>query len=247
MRVLLAIIALLVPVGASAGTFQDANNAYSAGNFDVAANGYQSLLGGDRVHEDLYYNLGNAQFRLGKLGPAIYNYERALQLAPGMSDASYNLEVARAAVAEKVRDRLAGAEKASGWSRLVNTFTISELTVWVLGGNLLFFVLLIALRFLDSGFRRSVLMVVTGFVGVALLVFAGLFAGSIYERERMTTAIVLPDQVAMREGQGEGTAERGLLHAGLRVRVLETRGDWVRIRLNNGVEGWLPSSQVGVL
>lgn len=244
------LLAALIVIGSSpawAGSFGDANKAYSTGNFDLAVRGYEEQLAQGTVHEDLYYNLGNAYFRLGRLGPAIYNYERALLLAPGMPDAAYNLEVARAAVAEKVRDRMAGAEQDPRWIRMVKAFTISELTLWLLGLNLLFFSLLLVLRFLDSGFRRSVLTVLTAFVGLGLLLFATLFAGNIYARERIETGVILPDQIVMREGQGVQTAERGLLHAGLRVRVLETRGEWMRIRLSNGVEGWIKGEQVGVL
>ncbi|MBT8495987.1 MAG: tetratricopeptide repeat protein [Deltaproteobacteria bacterium] len=247
MRILLVAAFFSLTAQAAAGTIQDANKAYSTGNFDAAARGYEEQVARGVVHEDLYYNLGNAYFRLGRLGPAIYNYERALLLAPGMPDATYNLEVARSAVAEKVRDRMAGAEQEPRWMRMVNAFTISELTMWLLVTNLLLFALLVALRFLDTGFRRSVLMVLTAFVAVALLAFASLFGGNIYARERVQTGVVLPDQIAMREGQGEQTAERGLLHAGVRVRVLETRGKWMRIRLSNGVEGWIVRDQVGVL
>lgn len=237
----------VAPTIASAASLEDANRLYTAGEFDDARDAYRELVASGVDSEDLYYNLGNAHFRLGALGPAIYSYERALRLDPDMSDARYNLEVARSAVGEKIRDRLEGAERQSRWVRMARHFTISELTVGVLALNALFFGLLIALRFLVSGFRRSVLRVLSAFVGVALLASAALLGGNIYLRERVDEGIVLPDQASLREGNSADTAERGQVHAGLKVRVVETRGPWTRVRLSNGVEGWLEGDQLGRL
>jgi len=45
---------------------------------------------------------------------------------------------------------------------------------------------------------------------------------------------------------GSGDAH-GQIHAGLRVRLLERDQDWLRIRLANGLEGWLRDQDVGRL
>ena len=37
------------------------------------------------------------------------------------------------------------------------------------------------------------------------------------------------------------------MHGGLRVRVLEREHDWVRVRLANGLEGFLRAEDVGLL
>jgi len=225
----------------------DANRAYLDGDLEKAISGYERLVADGVTHEDVYYNLGNSYFRVGKLGTAIYNYERALDMHPGMADAVYNLEVARAAVATRIRDRLKGAEKEPWWVRVLQFLTISQLTVLVVVCNLLLFGLLVVLRFLESGFRRAVLLVLTSSLAIALLVSSGLLGGSIYLRESRTVAVVLPDQVVLREGIGDDSAERGQLHAGLRVVVIDRRGDWVLVRLSNGVDGWVEAKHVGVL
>lgn len=248
-RLLLLVGMLLLPAPyvMAAGDFGAANRAYVAGDFEEAARGYSALAERGVENEDVYYNLGNAEFRLGRLGHAIYNYERALRVAPHLSDARYNLEVARGAVAERVRDRLVGAETPPWWVRAATWMTISEMTVVLLFGNLLFFAMLAALRFLYSGFRRSVLLVVSSFCAVGLLLLGFLYVANVYEREVLTTAIILPEQLLLREGKGEQTAERGQLHAGLRVRVLDKGADWVLVRLSNGVEGWVEARHVGLL
>lgn len=54
---------------------------------------YEKLLQGGVESAALYYNLGNAYYRTGKIAASILNYERALKLDPNNKDAKYNLEL----------------------------------------------------------------------------------------------------------------------------------------------------------
>src|SRR5438045_7104192 len=75
--------------------FAKANEAYSAGRFQEAVEGYQSLASSGQWSANLFYNLGNAWFRLGNFGEAILNYERALALDPHHPEAAANLVLVR--------------------------------------------------------------------------------------------------------------------------------------------------------
>lgn len=248
---LLVVVAiLLVPMSARADsgtTFRDANQAYQEGRFAEAAAGYETLVAAGIEHEDLYYNLGNAYFRDGKLGPAIYNYERALRIDPDFEDANFNLEVAREAVAERVTDRLKGAEADPWWVRAATFFSLSELTVAFLLFDVLFFAGLIALRFLATGFARTGLIATTAFVGAALLLSLVLLRTNVYVQREVHQGVVVADSVVLREGAHQNAAERGKLHPGVRVRVRGRDAGWLRIGLANGMEGWVPDNAIGRL
>ena len=56
-----------------------------------------------RGSADLAFNLGDAYFRKGALGPAIWSFERALALDPGDEDARYNLDKARKLAAGRAK------------------------------------------------------------------------------------------------------------------------------------------------
>ena len=76
------------------------NAAYSNNKFDEAIALYEDLL---KTQESaaLYYNLGNAYYKSGKLAPAILNYERAILLDPNDDDIKSNLELAKLQTVDK--------------------------------------------------------------------------------------------------------------------------------------------------
>src|SRR6266567_2267062 len=60
--------------------FAKANANYAAGHFQEAVNGYETLVRSGEWSANLFYNLGNAYFRVGDFGHAILNYARALEM-----------------------------------------------------------------------------------------------------------------------------------------------------------------------
>jgi len=248
---LLFAIALVAATATSAHaqvkTFGEANELYSRGEFERAAIAYEQLVDRGIESESLYYNLGNAYFRVGRLGPAIYNYERSLRLDPSFADADYNLAVAREVVAERFGSRLKAAETDPVWVRMVSFWPTSRMTAVFLGLNILFFGVLIGLRFVAEGLVRTALIVTDVFVGFALAAVLALLIGSAVFLGQVKMGIVLDDQVVMREGANERFAERGLLHPGLRLRIEGSDGSWLRVELSNGVDGWVPQSSIGRL
>src|SRR5204862_4635113 len=102
--------------------FTKANQDYSEGNFQEAVHGYQSLVKSGLWNANLFYNLGNAWFRLGDFGEAILNYERAVALDPHHPEAGANLAL--------VRDEARALElKRTGVERYVDAGTSAEYSI----------------------------------------------------------------------------------------------------------------------
>jgi hypothetical protein len=220
---------------------------YYAGRYDKAVEGLERLLGVPVEHEDVHYNLGCAYFRSGKLGPAIYHFERTLALDPGAEDARFNLDTARALAAARVKDEIKGAAAEPWWVRAVTAVSLRSwailfLCLWWASLGVLF-----ALRYTHAGPARSGLIAINSILAGLALTSALLLAGRVHLGMRMPSGIVLPDQLAVREGPDGSTKVSFTIHAGLRVR-LQARGDgWMRVRLANGLEGWVPQREIGVL
>jgi tetratricopeptide (TPR) repeat protein len=228
-------------------TFRRGNEAYFNGRHQEAIDAYEQVAALGVVSQDLFFNLGNAYFKAGQMGPAIYNYERALELDPEQQDVRYNLNVAREAVRKKGEDRLAGVEKQPFWMRAGDEITVNSASWFFLGVYVALFLLLIALHFTQPGFLRVSMVAGIAFVGLATLAAGALLGVRLYIADRVEQAIVLPDVVQVKEGPDPNYQAVFGVHAGLRVRVTEKEQDWVRVRLANGLEGWMRERDLGRL
>ena len=81
---------------------RSAEKAYADGNYPAAAEQYEALIKNYGDAAEVYYNLGNAYYKLGRIAPAILNYERALVMNPGDGDTRFNLEMARQRTADRI-------------------------------------------------------------------------------------------------------------------------------------------------
>ena len=76
--------------------------AYNEGDFERAVDEWRSCADSGINDADLFYNLGNAYFRSGKLGFSIFYYKKALRLRANDSDIQHNLKYAQAMTRDKV-------------------------------------------------------------------------------------------------------------------------------------------------
>ncbi|MCD6497460.1 MAG: SH3 domain-containing protein [Deltaproteobacteria bacterium] len=246
-------IVWLWPVAASATTaqeaFDQANASYEKGDFAEAVRLYESCLSGFHVvNEHLYYNLGNAYYKLSKMGPAIYNYERALKVDPGMEDARHNLKVARKVTKAKgMVDVVVGAAREPFWVRAVTGLTPGVESVLFLVLWYATFVLVLLLFYLKRGAWRVGVISGAGLFFVASLLSGLLLGGRGYYDRKLPQGVVLDDVTVVREGPRENAAAAFRVHAGLKVRLLESDVEWYKIALRNGLEGWVKRRQVGKL
>lgn len=255
-RVTLLLVCLLAVPAAAApdDLFARANKDYSDRNYEAAIAKYEELVKSGTRHESLCYNLGNAYFRSaeagnpGRLGRAILAYERALAIEPGFEDARYNLEVARDLVGQRYgQDKVKDAAAESQWTRIVTYLPLSTVawTFFIL--DLAFFAVLIALRFLPTGFLRTGLVVFDSFVGVALLLAGALLGAQVHRAETVRRGIIVADEVVMREGPDPSRKAGPTLHAGHGVVILHEDHGWLRLRLANDVEQWVPAEAVDAI
>ena len=107
MLCLLALAMLCRPVMAQSDTLavaeiadyavakQEADSLYDKGQYADAVDAYEGIIANCGISADLYYNLGNAYYKLDDIAHAILYYERALLLNQGDADIRTNLALAR--------------------------------------------------------------------------------------------------------------------------------------------------------
>ncbi len=225
--------------------FSKANQAYLDGDFEKAVEGYQKVLQTGVVHPDVYYNIANAYYRSGHLGLAVLFYEKALALDPADQAAQSNLKIVQKELLDKVvmPDKNAVGEPL--WHGFLRSLNLGMLTWTFLSLWILVFAVLIARRIMSSNALRRVLFWVNVPLICVMLTFGVLLFSRIYIQEKVHHGIVISDTAPLREGPGRSSGVLMEIHAGLKVRLLNDVDNYVRVRLANGVEGFVLRKQLG--
>ncbi|MEM9292948.1 MAG: BatD family protein [Acidobacteriota bacterium] len=198
--------------------FQRAGEAYDAQRYDEALALFQQLSA-EGAGADLWYNLGNAAMRSGRLGAAVAAYRRALVLEPGHPEATANLSFARSVVKDDLAPPQASPVAATllfwhyrlGLSQLASALLLFNLLLWLSAAALL-----LAPRPWRSALRWTV-----GALTVAVLALGISWLLRSYAPQRL--AVIQPQQVEALTGPSAGAAVRFQLHAGTEVRLEEVR------------------------
>ena len=219
------------------------NDAYLHGDYAAAVAAYEEVDRQGPSSADVAFNLGDAYFHKGALGPSIWAFERALSVDPNDDDARYNLDTARKLAARRAQDRIEGEDKDPLWIRLVGGVAPSTTTWFFAALYLGFFAALIARRW-ARGEWRPALTAGAAVLAAGALLTGALLAGRVY-LDRIPFGVLLPDEVAVKEGADTNYRTSFDAHAGLRVRIVDRDQDWVRVRLANGLEGWVRAQDIG--
>jgi tetratricopeptide (TPR) repeat protein len=227
-------LALLLLLGLLArADFDAANRAFDEGKFQEARESYQALVERGEWSANLFYNLGNAEARLGETGQAILQYERALALQPGHVEARANLQFLRGQALAKVR--------AKSWRDAA--FGGLSFDAWLAVAAGCGWLLLIGLA--ASFARRRRLTAVGIFLAVLTLGAGGYAAvGAWLQAPELEAAIVVAKQAEARHAPADRAALADVLPAGSRVHWRAERSGWVECDLPDGGRGWLPRAAV---
>ncbi len=241
----LALGALLAQAGyyspqEAQGLFSQANEAYSREDYAAAVAGYGKLLDHGYGGADVLYNLGTAYLAQGDVGNAVLSFERARRLDGRRADIEANLALARS----RQLDQVVGAQVEEAFLPRLVAATSEPLVGWTfLAAWAAGFCFLILFRFLSPG-RRTWAAVLSAFC-LCGAVPAGLLLGAhAYQRETVREAVVLVKTAQARELPRDAGKVSFEVHAGLKVRILEDAGEFVHIRLPNGLEGWTERTAV---
>jgi tetratricopeptide (TPR) repeat protein len=222
--------------------FAKANDAYEAGHYGEAAESYETILRYGVRDPRVYYNLGNARFKMGRLGLSILSYERALRLDPDDQDLRDNLEFARG----RIRDRVPEPELPypvqvveNGLDR-ISANQASALFLASYCGACGFLGALLAAR--GAG-RRRLFAYLLGAAGLAVVATGSALAYKIRD-DLVAHAIVLEEKVDVRSGPAGDNTSLFTVHEGTRVEVRNRLEGWYQVSLPNALSGWIPASSV---
>lgn len=230
--------------------FSEANAAFFQGDFAKATKGYQALVEAGVEDADVYYNLGTAQARAGHCGEAIVALSRSLRLSAGDDAAEANLRACQTQLGKRraQRDGEATVQTRPPWSDAVLASISLDALAWVLLVlNAALFTVLLARRGVHQETARLSLAVTAWLLALAVAMSAIALTVKAEWFRPGRGAVVLHEQAPLREGPDPRAKLRGETYEGEPGRVLQTEGDFVRVRLNRGPEGWMQRTDVGTL
>ena len=235
------------PVAAQEAFFDEGNRRYQEGDYAGAVELYERILESGLESGELHYNLGNAWFRLGELGPAILHYERARRSMPRDDDLAANLELARSLTVDRVTP-LPGL-----WLFRVARWWIDLLSRPALLGvvTLAWLVMMGALVVAVIGRGESLLIWSRGaaaVAGIATLIFGLSLMARELEVGMSDEAVIMAEEAAVHSAPSED--EELLIftvHEGTKVRVERRSDAWVEVVLEDGKVGWVRSDRLSLI
>jgi len=225
----------------------DANKAYTASDFKKAVLLYEQVINEQKLESSaLYYNLGNSYFKLTDFPNAILNYNRALRLNPDDADIQNNLNLANA----KIQDRIEPIPELFyfRWAKqLRNALSIDT---WAI--CFLVFLFLSAFGWVFYIIGATVGTKKTGFYVGFLFLFFSLFTLALawsakHYKATVKEAIVFSGSVSVKSSPAESGTSLFVVHAGTFVSITDQVGDWVKVKIPDGNEGWILATDLEVI
>lgn len=234
-------IFVFIPLKAEITTdMQKAEELYKAGDYNASVLLYEKLIKEDGYRSaNLYYNLGNAYFKLTDYSNSILNYERALKMKPADDDIRFNLELANTHIEDKIvtvpvlfyKRWFMSLRNSAGQDTWAWLFIIS---FFACGGLFFLFV-----KANGSGIKRIGFYGGIGLFAVSIFMLSLAFSMRKWQSYHHE-AIVFAGSVSVKSSPVENGTGLFLLHTGTKVKIIDELGSWRRIRLADGNEGWMP-------
>lgn len=223
-----------------------ANQFYVNGQFEEAIRTYEELTQQGYEGTSLFYNLGNAYYRIGKIGYAIMYYEKAAKLSPDDEDVKHNLQLAQMNVKDKI-EALPSFFLFRIWESILSGLSADG---WTMMSYALFLLFLFALGFYF--FAKNIAQQKAAFYSfVVLLIFflvsASLLIVKLNQESKLKYGIVLDTSLTAKTSPDPQGKDAFVIHEGLKVKVEDKVDKWIKIRLEDGQIGWVEKESIGII
>ncbi len=224
--------------------FDDANELYRKENYTGAIQKYESIINKDKVESsELYFNLGNCYYKLGKIAPSIYNFEKALLLNPDDETIKTNLNFAQKTGIDDIK-----VVPEVGFSNFVyKTISVFDYNIWAwiaVSLALVFLLFFIGYYFSSRTIAKRIFFVGM-FILIVLVISSVVFAFLEKRFEKTIRPAIVFEEVVNVKTEPKISAENAfIVHEGAKVFVKETLDNWKRIQLTDKTEGWIKKEAI---
>lgn len=243
LSLLLAVLCFGISHGQTDQLFEQGNQKYAAQQYQEAINAWSQILDKDQHDASLYFNLGNAHYKLNNVGPSVYYYEKALQLDPLDTDIQNNLSFAENARVDAI-EPLPQTIFSKWYANVAGLFTFNG-WAWIAVTCSLVFVVLFLLYYFSVSERRKRIYFVTSTLSIVVLICTVAIAFQTYsDYENDKPAIIFSESTDVKTAPNMGSESAFVLHEGTKVQILTSENDWVQVQVADGKNGWMPTADL---
>lgn len=220
-----------------------ANKAYQEGLFANSVELYEKVIKEGYASSELYYNLGNAYYKLNEIPSSILFYERALKLDPGNEDIIYNLRVANNQIIDKI-DQLPKLFYEKWWDSIKQMHSPDAWAIFSIVLITIFFII-IALFLLSTSIRSRRWLLTVGVIVLLITSLVFIIANDTYTKAvKKHEAIVFSASLPVKSSPEESGTDLFVIHEGLKVQIIDELTGWKEIKIDNGSKGWVKSETI---
>ena len=235
--IFIAILAFTLHLAPFTSVAQSGDDYYRMGDYQAAAEAYETTLSEGLTSPELHYNLGGAYYHEGQMGKAILNYERALRLDPSFKDAKENLALANS----HTTDHIAVLPKplfVRWWNNLCTSMLPGG---WRVVWLVLFALLgaaIVMLRIGNTVTIRKTSLAAAAATLFLLIVTTALLIGSTRRFNAHSEAIVTQQAVTLKASPDNKSADKMTIHEGTKATITDHLPGWYKITLSDGTVAW---------
>jgi tetratricopeptide (TPR) repeat protein len=222
------------------------NEFYVAKDYNKAIEAYENLTEQGYEGTGLFYNLGNAYYRIGKLGYAILYYEKALKLSPSDEDVRHNLVLVNLQTIDKI-ETLPGFFLFEWWESLLALFSVSGWAIF----TYVIYVLLLAVIVVYVFTSDPLVQRISVYSGLAVILFLALsitiLSVNLNRENNVKKGIIIEQIATAKLAPDNKSNDAFVIHEGLKVTVEDRLSNWLKIRLEDGKIGWLTSDNLRII
>jgi tetratricopeptide (TPR) repeat protein len=222
---------------ASEQVFELGNKQYVNENYSEAISLYDSILTSGLESSELYYNLGNCHYKTNDWANAIWHYEKSLQLNNN-EKTKHNFELAKLNIIDRI-EPLPQLFYKKWWINLTQTLSTQVWQIITLFGMGFIFILQLISQF-TSLKSKQITKIFSAITVIILLITQTSYHNNFTKKE----AIIFSETITVNSAPTSISTNLFTLHAGSKVEIIDTIGDWINIKIANGNSGWIGQNSI---
>jgi tetratricopeptide (TPR) repeat protein len=219
---------------ASNTLFEKANKFYAEHKYEDAIALYDSIQQKGLQSTALFYNLGNAHYKLQSWAQSILYFEKTLKINANHEDALHNLALTQLKIVDKIE-----AIPLLFFQKWIN----SIIAFFPIDSWAVFCIIFLWLGVVFFAIRKLTDLQLPKHLFAILIICSALtFVFSNRQHTQKTqqkTAITFSSSVVIKSAPSFSANDIFSLHAGSKIRITDQIGEWIHIQLSNGNKGWM--------